>query len=511
MGQTFLSAIVVEISLGRQECLPHRGEKCWLRGGQPVTRSLLVENPREDSVSVNPAAGRSAASLLVATVVSTLGGFLFGYDNIVISGAIDYLGRYYQLDAAGVGWAAGCALIGCLSGAAAAGVVADRIGLKKGLAICAACFALSSIGVLAAGSLTSFVVWRMLGGIGIGAASILAPMYIAEIAPTRVRGRLVTLYQLGIVLGIFSAVFVNMLIQRVGDDAWNVATGWRLMFFAGVVPAALFGMAILPTLESPRWLMKMGRQAEALQALTRINGHAVAAIESRNIEASLAEEEGKFAELLSGVFRPALILGVLLAGLSQTSGITPLFSFLPKIFTAAGARTGDAFFQAVLVSVISTIFTLVALWLVDRAGRRTMLLLGTAVQTVAFAAVGWLYFTEGPAAGVLAGVMLFVAGHAVGNGVVCWVIISEIFPTKVRGRAMSVAVTALWICAFLGNQLFPLMEKHLGHAGTFWCFAAMALLNFLYGCKFVPETKGRSLEEIEHFWQSIDAGRRQGA
>ena len=440
-------------------------------------------------------------SLVLATCVSSLGGFLFGYDNIVISGAIAYLKQFFQLDEAGTGWAAGCALVGCLAGSAGAGAVADRIGLKKSLYLCAACFALSSAGVLFAGTLAQFVLWRMLGGLGIGAASILAPMYIAEIAPTRVRGRLVTLYQLGIVLGIFSAVFVNMLIQRAGDDAWNAASGWRWMFFAGLAPALIFGAAITRTVESPRWLMKAGRRGEALAVLTRINGRELAEIEAGSIERSLAEEQGRFSELFTTGFRRALILGVVLAGLSQASGITPLFSYLPEIFKAAGAATGDAFYQTVLVSVINTIFTLFAVWMVDRAGRRTLILAGTALQCAAFAAVGFLYWNRGAPLGVLAGVMVFVAGHAFGNGAVCWVIISEIFPTKVRGRAMSVATTSLWVFAFIGNQVFPLMQKHLGNAGAFWCFAAMALVNFSYVLRRVPETKGHSLEDIERFWQ----------
>ena len=213
----------------------------------------------------------AAVPLIIAASVSALGGLLFGYDNIVISGAIHYLSLCFNLDAAGVGWAAGCALIGCTVGAAGAGAVVDRIGLKKGLAICAACFALSSLGMWFAASLNQFVIWRLIGGLGIGAASIIAPMYIAEIAPARLRGRLVTLYQLGIVLGILAAVFVNMLIQRMGDEAWNTSTGWRWMFFVGIVPALLFGMTIIPAVESPRWLMKMGRREEALSVLSKIN------------------------------------------------------------------------------------------------------------------------------------------------------------------------------------------------------------------------------------------------
>ncbi len=282
---------------------------------------------------MTPASGAAPlppkAALIIAASASALGGLLFGYDNIVISGAIHYLALCFKLDAAGIGWAAGCALIGCTAGAAGAGTVVDRIGLKKGLGICAACFALSSVGMWFAASLTQFVIWRLIGGLGIGAASIIAPMYIAEIAPARLRGRLVTLYQLGIVLGILAAVFVNMLIQRMGDEAWNTAVGWRWMFFVGVIPALLFGMTIVPAVESPRWLMKMGRRENALSVLSKINDRTTALAEAAQIQESLALEEGHISELFT-TFRRPLLIGIMLAGFSQLSGITPLFLFSRK-------------------------------------------------------------------------------------------------------------------------------------------------------------------------------------
>ncbi len=453
------------------------------------------------TTKLNAASGtaHSRTPLIIAASVSTLGGLLFGYDNIVISGAIGYLSQLFHLDAAGIGWAAGCALVGCIAGCAVAGTVADYLGKKKGLALCALCFALSSVGMLFAASLHQFVFWRLIGGLGIGAASVISPNYIAEIAPTRVRGRCVTLYQLGIVVGILAAVFVNMLIQRMGSEAWNVSTGWRWMFLAGVVPAILFGIMILPAVESPRWLMKMGRRDQAITVLAKINGAEAAQHEALAIETSLEAEEGHISELFT-TFRRPLLLGIMLAGLQQISGITPLFSFLPEIFRAAGTATGDAFFHSVLVSLINLVFTLFALWLVDRAGRKTLILAGTAVQFVSFALVGWFYHVHGSGLAVLVFVMSFVAGHAFGNGVACWVIISEIYPTKVRGRGMSIATTALWLVGYAGNQLFPIMQKGLGSDGTFWCFSAGALLTILLVGWLVPETKGRSLEEITKLW-----------
>src|SRR5580692_6505196 len=472
--------------------------------------------PRRPSNVLNEASGRplllgssnlstpsspshSRTPLVIAASVATLGGFLFGYDNIVISGAIGFLSQLFHLNPAGVGWAAGCALIGCIAGCVVAGTVADYLGKKKGLGLCALCFALSSVGMIFTADLHLFVLWRLIGGVGIGAASVISPNYIAEIAPTRVRGRCVTLYQLGIVVGILAAVFVNMLIQRMGDEVWNITTGWRWMFLAGIVPAILFGLMILPAVESPRWLMKMGRRDQAVDVLARMNGADAALREGTEIENALATEEGHLSELFT-TFRRPLLLGIMLAALQQVSGITPIFAFLPEIFRTAGTATSDAFFQSVLVSLINLLFTLFALWLIDRAGRKTLILAGTGLQFVSLALVGWFYHVHGSGLAVLIFVMSFVAGHAFGNGVACWVIISEIYPTKVRGRGMSIATTALWLVGYLGNQLFPIMQKHLGSDGTFWAFSAGALLTLFLVGWLIPETKDRSLEEITRLW-----------
>jgi SP family arabinose:H+ symporter-like MFS transporter len=245
--------------------------------------------------------------------------------------------------------------------------------------------------------------------------------------------------------------------------------------------------------------MKEDRREQALHVLTEINGPDVARGEANQIEETLSLEEGRFSELFT-TFRRPLLLGIMLAALQQVSGITPLFSFLPEIFRSAGAATGDAFQQSVAVSVINLLFTFVALWLIDRAGRKTLILAGTTLQFLSFAAVGWLYYVHGSGLAILIFVMSFVAGHALGNGVACWVIISEIYPTKVRGRAMSIATTALWLVGYLGNQLFPVMQKNLGSDGTFWCFSGGALLTIILVGLLVPETKGRSLEEITEIW-----------
>ncbi|HEY2473062.1 MAG TPA: sugar porter family MFS transporter [Terracidiphilus sp.] len=444
--------------------------------------------------------------LTIAAMVAALGGFLFGYDNIVISGAIQYLILRFHLDATGTGWAAGCALVGCIAGSALAGSAADFMGHRKSLAGCALCFALSSVGLWFSGDLTNFVAWRLIAGFAIGAASIICPMYIAEVAPTRLRGRLVTLYQLGIVLGILAAVFSNMCIQRMGNEAWNETTGWRWMFLVGVVPAVIFGMLIIASVESPRWLLKMGRTRPALEVLNSLGEDATS--QMRQIEQALKEEQGRFSELFT-VYRRPLLLGIMLAAFQQISGVTPIFAFLPVIFSIAGTATRDAFSQSVLVSLINLVFTLFALWLVDTAGRKTLILVGTSVQLIALAWIGWIYCAHGPSIAIVIAIMGFVAGHAFGNGVACWVIISEIYPTKVRGRAMSIATTTLWLIGYLGNQFFPIMMARLGAAATFWTFGGGALLTIVCVYLLVPETRGKSLEEITLFWSSHEAGVRR--
>jgi MFS transporter, SP family, arabinose:H+ symporter len=442
----------------------------------------------------------------MSAFVAALGGFLFGFDNIVISGAIRFLSDYFRLRPVQVGWAAGCALAGCIVGAACAGVVVDYFGLKKGLAACAVLFASSSVGVWAAPSFLQFSIWRIVGGLGIGAASIIAPMYIAEIAPTRHRGRLVTLYQLGIVVGILGAVVSNMLVQRAGSDAWNTQNGWRLMFLIGFIPALIFALAIFPCLESPRWLMKMGRVAQARENLDKLNHPADSRHEFDAIRTALNAEEGSLSELFT-TFRRPLLIGLMLAALQQISGITPLFSYLPEIFRAAGAATGSAFQQSVMVSVINLCATLVALPLIDRAGRKTLILAGTTLQAASFLAVGWLYHVHGSPLSIVVFVMLFVAGHAFGNGVAMWVIIAEIYPAKVRGRAMSIATSMLWLVSYTLNQAFPLLQISIGPAGTFWLFASGALMSIVLVGFLVPETKDRSLEEITLFWKGMNAAR----
>jgi len=314
--------------------------------------------------------------LMLLTITAALGGLLFGYDTAVISGAVGFLQAHFQLGAGLKGWAASSALIGCVVGAMFGGPLSDRFGRKKILLLCAALFAFSGIASALPRTLTQFVWARFVGGFAIGAVSVLSPLYIAEIAPEKIRGRLVSLYQLAIVVGILVVFFVNMLIQRMGNEFWNIAYGWRWMMGSLTIPSTLFGLLLLPIPESPRWLMKVGCRQEAETVLVRVGGQETAERELRQIEDSLNQEEGKFSELLTGGYRRALIIGVVLAMVCQFSGINSIMYYAPEIFKSIGAGRDAAFTQTVSIGVVNLFFTFVAIWLVDKAGRKALLIIG---------------------------------------------------------------------------------------------------------------------------------------
>jgi SP family arabinose:H+ symporter-like MFS transporter len=438
--------------------------------------------------------------LMLLTGVAALGGLLFGYDTAVISGAVGFLQKHFQLGAGLTGWAASSALIGCIVGAMCGGPLSDRYGRKKILLICAGLFAVSGIASAIPQTLTQFVWARFIGGFAIGAVSVLSPLYIAEIAPEKIRGRLVSLYQLAIVVGILVVFFVNMLIQRGGDEAWNVAQGWRWMMGSLVIPASLFGALLIFIPESPRWLMKMGRRSEAETILVRVGGRETADREMAQIEGSLNQEEGKFSELFTSGYRRALIVGVAIAVICQFSGINAIMYYAPEIFKSIGAGTDAAFSQTVSIGAVNLIFTFVAIWLADKAGRKALLVGGSLVQVIALAAVGVMFAKGIGGLWLLFFIMLFTAAFAAAMGPVAWILISEIFPNKIRGRAMSIAVLVLWTACYVVSQTFPMLVDAIGNAKTFWVYAGCSLAGLIFIVCLVPETKGKTLEEIERFW-----------
>jgi sugar porter (SP) family MFS transporter len=445
---------------------------------------------------------------LVASAAA-LGGLLFGYDWVVIGGAKPFYEVYFHLDTPSLtGWAMSCALVGCLIGASSAGAMSTRYGRKRLLTLAALAFAVSSIGVGLAQHFTSFVLWRIGGGYAIGLASGISPVYIAEISPARLRGRLVSLNQLAIVFGILLAQVVNWMIARpVPANAsaqeilmsWNGQWGWRWMFGVTAIPSVLFLLMTFFVPESPRWLATRGQSQQAFNVLERLGGSAYAMHVMGELS-SVAQAEGNYAsgrELLSPGVLKIVVLGSALAILQQWCGINVIFNYAQEIFASAGYQVSDILFNIVVTGAVNAAFTLVALFTIDRYGRRVLLLSGIAGLFFIYAVLGTCYELRVHGMPMLILVVLAIACYAMSLAPVTWVVISEIFPTRVRGAAMSVAVAALWVACFVLTYTFPLLNARLGPAATFWTYGVICAAGWLFLYRRLPETKEKSLERIE--------------
>jgi sugar porter (SP) family MFS transporter len=464
-----------------------------------------------------PAAGEVTAVrwsyLLPICLVATLGGFLFGYDTGVISGAIESLTQRFRLDDFMKGWASGCVLIGCAAGVLIVGPVSDRFGRRRAMFIAAVFFLLSAIGTSIPHDISTFILFRLLGGIGIGIASMSTPMYIAEITPAHRRGQMVSLNQIAIVGGIAAVAFVNYFITTCGDQAWNISVGWRWMFASGIVPAVAFLVLLLRIPESPRWLMEVDRADEAQAILREVGGPDFAAGEVAGIRESLAAEKGTWSELFSQRLRRPLLLGTALAILQQVTGINVFLYFGATIFKSMSASTGvDAgLLQQIVINGACMLFTIVAVATVDRWGRKVLMIVGSVGMGVSLLAMGAMAQGMGnPAAAahlMLGLIILYIACFGLSVGPVTWVILSEIFPTAVRGRALGLATFCLWIADYAVTQTFPILDARgswfvvrFRHAFPFYTYAVFCAVLLVVMMLFVPETKGRSLEEIERMW-----------
>lgn len=441
--------------------------------------------------------------LILLTLNGALGGFLFGYDTAVINGANQLLKTFFDLDPFREGLAGSSAILGCIPGAAVAGFLSDRFGRKHILLLAAALYAISALWPAIPTRFEEFLLARFVGGLGIGVSSMVCPVYLAEISPGAWRGRLTSLFQLGIVTGIFLTLFINAFIQSLGDQEWNLLWGWRLMLGAELLPAlALAGMqAVAP--ESPRWLAAQHREEEARHILQRIGGPEHAAQELEAIREALRQEEGRLAELFRGPMRRPLVIAVLLMAFSQLSGINAIMYYSTNIFVTAGVGVADAFTATALVGLVNLVMTFAAIGLVDRLGRRRLLLTGLSVQVIALGAVGLMFRQNGSGLALLVAILAFIAAFATALGPVSWVVCSEIFPTRVRGRAMSVATFTIWSACYLVAQTFPVLRDSswVGPARTFWLYALFSAAAWWFVWRMLPETKGRSLEEIEMAWR----------
>jgi len=457
-----------------------------------------------------------AAYVWMISTVAALGGLLFGYDWVVIGGAKPFYESYFQLNSQQlIGWANSCALLGCLAGSMISGAMADRFGRKCLLILSALLFAVSSVLTGWASTFAWFVIWRICGGVAIGIASNISPMYIAEISPAPWRGRLVALNQLTIVVGILGAQVVNWLIaERVPEAAtaemirlsWNWQAGWRWMFTAVAAPAAVFFASAWFVPESPRWLMQNRRKGGARRTLVRIGGEAYADNAMAEIEESIGAEEqtrGAWKQLLARNTVKILGIGIGLAVLQQWSGINVIFNYAEEIYRGAGYGVSDTLFNIVITGAINLVFTLAALGFVDRVGRRSLMLAGCAGIGLSHVVIGIAYRTGTKGLPVLILTLGTVGCYAMSLAPVTWVLISEIFPNRVRGAAVSVSVSALWIACFVLTYTFPLLNHALGAAGTFWVYAGICAAGFLFVLRSVPETKGKTLEAIERELTSL--------
>lgn len=441
-------------------------------------------------------------SLILVTVVAAMGGFLFGYDTAVINGANEYLKAHFGLTPAQEGIAGASAILGCIPGAMAAGFLSDRFGRRRVLFLSAILYAVSAVWSAVPGSFAEFLVARFIGGLGIGSSSMVCPVYLAELAPANRRGRLGSLFQLGIVTGILVTLLINAWIQGRGDEAWNVAHGWRWMLGAELAPAVLLWGLLFFAPESPRWLVQAGRESDARAILEPMVGPAGAEAEITGVRTALGQEQGSLRELFHARFRRPLIIAVALMAFSQFSGINAIMYYSTKIFTAAGVGVSDAFRASAIIGLVNLAFTGVAIAYIDRAGRRALLLVGLAMQVVALGAVGGMFQSGTGGWPLLAGIVVFIAAFAMALGPIPWIICSEVFPTRARGRAMSLATFTIWSSCYTVAQTFPMLNSHpaIGPARTFWIYAMCSLAAFLFVLRLLPETKGRTLEEIEQMW-----------
>ena len=454
--------------------------------------------------------------LIFLSVVAALGGFLFGYDTAVISGTIAQVTQLFQLDALQQGWYVGCALVGSIVGVLFAGILSDKLGRKLTMVISAVLFSTSALGCALSADFAQLVVYRIIGGVGIGVVSIVSPLYISELAVAQYRGRLVSLYQLAVTVGFLGAYLVNYQLLAWAESGTQLSVDWLNKIFITEVWRGMLGMETLPAIlffiiiffipESPRWLIVRGKELKAVNILEKIYNSITEAKSQLNETKSVltSETKSEWSLLMKpGIFK-AVIIGVCIAILGQFMGVNAVLYYGPSIFENAGLSGGDSLFYQVLVGLVNSLTTILALVIIDKVGRKKLVYYGVSGMVVSLILIG-LYFLFGDSLGVsslflLVFFLFYVFCCAVSICAVVFVLLSEMYPTKVRGLAMSIAGFALWIGTYLIGQLTPWMLQNLTPAGTFFLFALMCVPYMLIVWKLVPETTGKSLEEIERYW-----------
>jgi sugar porter (SP) family MFS transporter len=451
--------------------------------------------------------------VLFLALVSAMGGLLFGYDWVVIGGAKPFYERYFDITSSATfqGFAMSSALFGCLIGSAVSGNMTDKYGRKIPLLFSAFLFVFTSLGTGLFNSFTAFMAFRIMGGVAIGIASNVSPVYIAEISPAWMRGKLVAVNQFTIAFGVLAAQLTNMLIAEpvaVGAtdemirNSWNGQMGWRWMFWACSVPAAMFFILMWLVPESPRWLAKAGKKEKALKVFEKIGGkeYAVRETDDINLSLSLSEKSGtkeKFSQLFTGNLAPIITLGIVLAVFQQWCGINVIFNYAEEVFSAAGYGISGTLFNIVLTGTVSLIFTIISMFVVDKYGRKVLMLTGAGGLAIVYVIIAAGYFFHFKGIFMVFWVVTAISIYGLTLAPITWVLLSEIFPNKIRGHAMSVATFALWFSCAVLTLSFPFLNRGLGTSGTFTVYSAICFLGFFYILKKLPETKGKSLEQIE--------------
>jgi MFS transporter, SP family, arabinose:H+ symporter len=438
---------------------------------------------------------KTAFYVIAITVVAAIGGLIFGFDTAIVAGATRYMKEQFSLNSLQEGWAVSVVLIGCMFGAGLAGPVSDRIGRRRFMLISAVLFFVSAIGCAIPRTITQFVIFRFVGGLGIGSAAVLSPLYIAEISPARIRGALVSVNQMAIVTGILLAYFINWVFAGSGPS------NWRYMYATGAIPSVLFFLLLLRVPESPRWLVKRGREDEAGRVLTRVGTAEAAALELRDIKETLALEKGSFGELFQPGFRRPLFVAIVLAVFQQITGINAILYYAPRIFESAGFARMSAIGQSTIIGFTNMLFTVVAIVLADRVGRRPLLLIATGGMGFSLVLLGAAFkYQFLPPSALLFIILLYIAFFASAMGPLVWVVMAEIFPIRMRGAAMGLATLILWFADFVVTLTFPVISDKLNASAAFWIYAVMCAFDLVFMIFYLPETKGKTLEEIERHW-----------
>lgn len=440
----------------------------------------------------------AAARQQYICITVAMGGLLFGFDTAVISGAIQPVKTQFALNAVMEGWLVSSGLAGCIIGVLATGLLSDRIGRKKTIVLAGLMFLLSAIGCALAPSVAILIFSRMLGGIGVGMASVISPMYITEFSDAGKRGRMVSYYQLAITIGILLAYFSNALIVRYGQGGFSTTEIWRPMFLVMAVPSILFLLMLYGVPESPRWLVSIQQEPKAAAVLLSVRVPAAAEQELNAIRTAMQSAAVKSSSLFSKALRLPLLTGILLAVFQQFSGINAIIYYGPSIFKAAGIDSSNALLFQVIIGAVNLLSTLIAVKWVDRYGRKRLLTLGLSGIVFSLILCGWLFYTgytQGPLLLIL--MLVYIACFAFSLGPVTWIIINEIFPTAVRVKAVAVCTLMLWVAVWIVGQFVPWLLEKAGASMMFWIFALFSLANFFFCWKVLKETTGKTLEEME--------------